>query len=75
MMFKGWVEYPGTMICVHQEINNYLTTNYSRSGGSKVTGSERKHGSLDDLELFLLSIPNPPKLFIREFISKLESET
>lgn len=73
MTFKGWVEYPGTMICVHQDTEGFVTANYTRTGGNKIAGSERHFDSLDELEGFLLSIPNPPTAFINDFIQQLHN--
>lgn len=71
MTFLRWVEYPNTMICVNKEDNEFICINYTRNGGNKVSGSEKYCHSIEELEDYLMSIPNPPEKFLKDFILQL----
>lgn len=60
------------MICVNQENTHFICLKYT-SGGNKVSGSEKRCDSIEELKDFLLSMPSAPQSFIFDFIDKLNN--
>lgn len=73
MTFLSWIEYPSAMICVNKNDTSFVCVKYTPSG-RKIMDSEKRCSSIEELENFLFSIPNPPTKFIQEFIVKLKVE-
>lgn len=70
MKFIAWVEYSGMMFCVSKNESSFVCEKYI--GGSKVHQAIKELESLEELESFLLSIPNAPEKYINDLIERLE---
>lgn len=66
MTFIGWIDYANFMICVNRADEGYICQKYI--GGSKVFGADKPFGSIEEVGVFLLSLPNPPEDYITKFV-------
>ena len=71
MTFIGWIEFPSMMYAIHQSEEGFACIKYSN--GNKVSGAEFSCETVEQLQDFLLSIPNSNENDITSLLMRVKN--